>query len=84
MGLCTAVVLGEKKKLLMKRTGGEKKSCWPSLPISVSQSDEVIKHQPALYINDVTARDFFFFFFFWTPLSPETAWLEAEEDFILI
>ncbi len=58
--------------------GGEKKSCRPSLPISVSQSDEVIKHQPALYINDVTSRGLLD-----TP-SPEAAWLEAEEDFILI
>lgn len=41
--------------------GGENKSDWPSLPIPVSESDEVIKHQPALYINDVTARRF------WTP-----------------
>lgn len=46
------------KKNADEEDGREKKSCWPSLPISVSQSDEVIKHQPALYINDVTARDF--------------------------
>lgn len=45
----------------MKRRA-EEKSCVPSLPISVSQSDEVIKHQPALYINDVTARNFWTFF----------------------
>lgn len=44
--------------MLMKRTGREKKSCWPSIPISVSQSTEVIKHQVAWYINDVTAREF--------------------------
>lgn len=49
------------KKILMVRTGGEKKSCSTSLPVSVSQLDEVIKHQLALYINDVTAQGF------WTP-----------------
>lgn len=75
MGLCRAVVFG-KKKMLMKRKGGEKKSCSPSLPISVSQSDEVIKHQLALYINDVTAREF------WTPCPWRL--LAAEEDFIVI
>lgn len=64
------------KKMLMKRKGGEKKSCSPSLPISVSQSDEVIKHQLALYINDVTAREF------WTPCPWRL--LAAEEDFIVI
>jgi len=42
--------------------GGEEKSGWPSLPIPVSQSDEVIKHQPALYINDVTVRGFWTLF----------------------
>lgn len=50
---------------MKRRRGGEEKSHAsppsPPLPISVSQSDEVIKHQPALYINDATARDF------WTP-----------------
>lgn len=48
----------KKKKNADEEDGGEKKSCRPSLPISVSQSDEVIKLQPALYINDVTARGF--------------------------
>lgn len=49
------------KKNADEEDGREEKSYRPSLHISVSQSDEVIKHQPALYINDVTARDF------WTP-----------------
>lgn len=50
-----------KKKNPDGEDGGKKKSCSSALPISVFQSDEVIKHQPALYINDVTAQDF------WTP-----------------
>lgn len=42
-------------KMLMKRTGERKSHAGPP---SLFLSDEVIKHQPALYINDVKARDF--------------------------
>ena len=77
-GLLQGGFLKKEKKNPDEVDGGEKKSCWPSLPISVSQSDEVIKHQPALYINDVTAEEIL------DTSSRETACLAAEEDFILI
>lgn len=72
-------VWGKKKKNADEEEGGREKvmlALPPSLPISVSQSDEVIKHQLALYINDVTAREF------WTPCPWRL--LAAEEDFIVI
>ena len=83
MGLCRVCCVEQEKnenKIADEEDEGEeeKKSCRPSLPISVSQSDEVIKHQPALYINDATARDF------WTPCPQRLLGWKAEEDFLLI